>query len=219
MMHIVPSILEFSLQTFREKLAEIKKLGPRIQIDIGDGMFTPEKTLQLADIALENFSGMETEIHLMVRDVQTFVDAWIPHTPSRILVHAESKPSAQCIQEIASCGTTPVIALNYQTPIKALVPYLHLVRHVCLLTLAVPGRQGEHFEMDSIEKIQQFHAKYPGYEIEVDGGINPETLPQVVRAGATRAVIGSALFSFGKTPQQRYQELLASAETAVNEAR
>jgi len=212
---IIPAIIPFDASETAEQLATVRSFTRAAQLDIDDGEFTPRTSLQSSDIPKILLSGLEYEVHLMVKTPEKYVEEWMQRSPKRIIVHAESKPSALLLQEISHEGIEPVIALTAHTDLDALEPYLHLVRTVLFLCIDPPGDQGRKLLPFVLERVAVFHQKYPSYTIEVDGGINEETMKKVIASGATRLVVGSAIFSGEKPPAEQYLYVQQLAEQCV----
>lgn len=204
---IIPAIVPIDIERTVQFLQVVRGFSHLVQIDIGDGKFTQRPTLDISDIPKSAYDNLNVEAHLMVRDVQSEIAKWIPRRPKRVVLHAESKPSAQIIQTLQHEGIEVVIGLNAESDNALLEPYTHLVSTVLFLCIAPPGDQGRPFIHHVLQKIINFHRTCPAITIEADGGIDEKTLEPVVRAGATRLVVGSAIFSGDRHPAEAYTYL------------
>lgn len=204
---LIPAIIPFELGLAYSQIKEIGGFSRVMQLDIGDGIFTPKATLQAKDFTAEHFSGMSVELHAMVQNPFSLCDDWISLGVRRMVIHAECLPSAQALQTLHQKGVTLVLGLNAKTPLKALDPYLHLVSSFLFLTIDPPGHQGGNLLPSSLSKVKEFHAKFPAFEITVDGGANRETITSIAEAGANRIVAGSALQENGSFSEKKYISL------------
>jgi len=204
---IIPAVIPYAPADVAKLRDDLGGTASLIQIDVGDGIMTERKTLQAHDFSPKDFLGISFEVHLMVSSPHREVDRWLDLGAKRVIVHAESKPKAMLLQHIEERGAIPIIALQAQTSLRIIEPYLHLVRSVLFLSIDPPGRQGMPFLESVTDKISAFHQRYQTYGIEVDGGMNPQTAKLVVRAGATAIIVGSWLYAENGNPRRRYAEL------------
>lgn len=209
---IIPAILPASLEESRLKLAIAKEFTHSVQIDIGDGKFSFSKTLQASDFSNSDFRGLEIEVHLMSYNTDALVDPWLHLGARRVILHAETQPHAQLLQYMKSRGVQVFIGITADSDIEILQPYLHLVTGVLMLSITPPGTQGKPFEDKILPRMQAFHNAHPAYIIEADGGISERTMESVVRAGATRLVMGSAIFDASRSPKDQFQFLHTQLE-------
>lgn len=201
---IIPAVVPLDKLKTVELITQIKGFSDILQIDVGDGEFTKHKTLSIDIFSESLFSHVDLEAQLMVRDLQSEVERWVPYRPKRIILHVESKPSAFLIQQIQHEGIEVGIGICAETDIAVLQPYLHLVNNFLFLSISPPGEQGRPFIPEVLQKIKSFHTKYPAAVIEVDGGVDENTMMPLVRAGATRLAIGSGIFSADRSPAEQY---------------
>lgn len=175
-------------------------------IDVMDGKFVDNNTEDLmreyAD-NLKNITNIPLDVHLMVENVKEFVDIFAPTSPKNITFHIEKNNKSEIrdkeevlnlIKYIKDQNTMVSIAVNPETDIKEVYEYLPLVHNVLIMSVH-PGKGGQKFIEDTIEKIKQL-SKYINdnnleNEIEVDGGINNENIEKIKESGANIAVVGS----------------------------
>lgn len=175
-------------------------------IDVMDGKFVDNNTEDLmreyAD-NLKNITNIPLDVHLMVENVKEFVDIFAPTNPKNITFHIEKNNKSEIrdkeevlnlIKYIKDQNTMVSIAVNPETDIKEVYEYLPLVHNVLIMSVH-PGKGGQKFIEDTIEKIKQL-SKYINdnnleNEIEVDGGINNENIEKIKESGANIAVVGS----------------------------
>lgn len=174
-----------------------------IHVDVMDGMFVPNITMGpfIVD-ALHKMTALPLDVHLMIEKPENHIRAFREAGASILTVHIENTPHInKILQEIHSLGSKAGIALNPGTPassISAVIPQLDQV----LVMTVNPGFSGQSFIPYTVEKIAQVHSMLTSQQshavIQVDGGINVQTLPLVVKAGARSIVAATAIF---KHPQ------------------
>ena len=195
---VVPSILSADVSRLSDQVREAVAGGAdRIQVDVMDGHFVPNLTFgPMVVEAVRRVTNLPIEAHLMVERPEQFIEAFAKSGASLIEVQVESTTSLyRTVQAIKDLGADAGVAINPATPVEALreiLPYINLVN---VMTVE-PGFGGQKFIVHSPDKIRRLRAMAPEVEIEVDGGIDAQTAPLVVKAGATVLVAGSAVFGF-----------------------
>jgi ribulose-phosphate 3-epimerase len=198
MVEIVPSILSADIGRLNEQVSEAVAAGAdRIQVDVMDGHFVPNLTFGPAVVeAVAKVTALPIEAHLMIEHPELFIEAFAKSGATLIEVQVEATTSLyRTIQSIKELGASAGVAINPATSLEALreiLPYISLVN---VMTVE-PGFGGQKFIVHSPEKIKRLRAMAPDVEIEVDGGIDAQTAPLVVKAGATVLVAGSSVFGF-----------------------
>jgi ribulose-phosphate 3-epimerase len=198
MVEIVPSILSADIGRLNEQVSEAVAAGAdRIQVDVMDGHFVPNLTFGPAVVeAVAKVTALPIEAHLMIEHPELFIEAFAKSGATLIEVQVEATTSLyRTIQSIKELGASAGVAINPATSLEALreiLPYISLVN---VMTVE-PGFGGQKFIVHSPEKIKRLRAMAPEIEIEVDGGIDAQTAPLVVKAGATVLVAGSSVFGF-----------------------
>jgi ribulose-phosphate 3-epimerase len=176
------------------QLGELREAGvQRLHLDFADGAFVPSLILGTEVFALLPSHTFLVESHLMIRDPVRFVESF-GHLSDLVIVHAETlDDAAECFRRIREAGARPGIALNPDTPGDILEPLLPLVDQVLVMTVQ-PGFAGGRFLPEMITKVREIRwlADRAGIpmDIEVDGGINPKTIPALAAAGANVFVGG-----------------------------
>jgi ribulose-phosphate 3-epimerase len=193
---VVPSILSADLTRLGEQVKEAIEAGAdRIQVDVMDGHFVPNLTFGPSAVAaVRSLTDLPIEAHLMVDQPDLFVQSFARAGATVIQVQVEaSKLLYRTVQRIKDLNVRAGVAVNPATPVEALreiVPYIDMVN---VMTVE-PGFGGQVFIPHSPDKIKRLRDLAPDLEIEVDGGIDAETAPLAVGAGATVLVAGSAVF-------------------------
>ncbi|HAC46912.1 MAG TPA: ribulose-phosphate 3-epimerase [Chloroflexi bacterium] len=193
---VVPSILSADVSRLGDQVREAVAAGAdRIQVDIMDGHFVPNLTFgPLVVEAVRKVTDLPIEAHLMIEHPELFIEAFVKAGASLIEVQVEATTSLyRTVEAIKELGADAGVAINPATSVETLreiVPYIVLVN---VMTVE-PGFGGQKFIAHSPEKIRRLRAMAPDLEIEVDGGIDAQTAPLVVKAGATVLVAGSSVF-------------------------
>jgi ribulose-phosphate 3-epimerase len=196
MADIVPAILEQDLNSFEEKLAEVTKILQlkRVQIDISDGIFTPQKTVQLSELNLLS-PVIFWEAHLMVQNPRNYLlDAKIAGF-SLATVHFESMDKEEIPEiagEIRNYKMIPALAVKPETPIEDIYEYLQHFDQVLIFSASL-GFQGGEFIEETHQRVRKVKEHSKNVIIEVDGGIKLSNARRLVEDGADLLVVGSAL--------------------------
>jgi ribulose-phosphate 3-epimerase len=193
---VVPSILSADVTRLGDQVREAVAAGAdRIQVDVMDGHFVPNLTFgPLVVEAVRRVTDLPIEAHLMVERPELFIEAFAKSGATLIEVQVEATTSLyRTVHLIKEFGARAGVAINPATPVEALreiLPYISLVN---LMTVE-PGFGGQKFIVHSPDKIRRLRVLAPDMEIEVDGGIDAQTAPLAVKAGATVLVAGSSVF-------------------------
>jgi ribulose-phosphate 3-epimerase len=200
MVAIAPSILSADFGRLAEEVRDVEAGGADyIHVDVMDGHFVPNITLgPLIVKAVRASTRLPLDVHLMIDNPERYIDDFVRAGADYITVHAEaSRHLHRTIQRIKEHGIKAGVALNPHTPleiIKHVIPEVDLV----LLMTVNPGFGGQSFipaVLDKIRELRLLADKYkPELEIEVDGGIQPETARACREAGANVLVAGSGIY-------------------------
>lgn len=200
---IAPSILSADFARLGEEVRAVDAAGADwIHVDVMDGHFVPNITIGPAVVkALRPHSGKPFDVHLMIAPVDPYVAAFADAGADVITVHPEAGPHLhRTIQLIKGMGKKAGVALNPATPAAAVEHVLGDVDLVLVMTVN-PGFGGQAFIAPQLDKIRELRRRIDatGREIalEVDGGVDAETAPRVVEAGADVLVAGTATFRGG----------------------
>lgn len=189
---IIPAILTSDKKELQDILNRLVGLVHWVSIDIADGIFVDSTTLSIDDLAQVDIP-FNLELHLMVNSPQSYFSACKRVGAKRVVFHIETVSDvANAIAEAKSNGFEVGLALASETDISLIKPYVDDIDSLLLLSVK-PGYQGQTFIPETIGKLAKLKINYPKLRIEVDGGINLQTISQVAEAGADILTIGSAI--------------------------
>jgi ribulose-phosphate 3-epimerase len=197
---IAPSILAADFAALGEAIRAAERGGADvIHVDVMDGHFVPNITIGVPVVrSIKQVATVPLDVHLMISDPDRFVEAFAEAGAATLTVHAEALPHLhRTLTFVRSLGCRAGVALNPSTPVVALEEVAENVDQVLVMSVN-PGFGGQTFIRRSIPKIRAVRALLDAAgnaaPIEVDGGIDTDTAPQVVAAGARILVAGSAVF-------------------------
>lgn len=203
-MLIIPAILVDNEKDFIDQTTAVENYIDLVQLDVGDGIFTPSKTWADPEIIKQQNLNLDLELHLMVEHPLAELKKWIGvEQVRRVLVPYEGKDDLMSVIDfIDEQGWEKGIVLNPETPVSVLDEYLDNFTHVLFMSV-VPGKQGQKFIPETINKIIAFKQNNPEHFVEVDGGINEETLPELIKANPDGLCIGSAILCRESSPAEQ----------------
>jgi ribulose-phosphate 3-epimerase len=201
---ITPSILGADLAHLGDEIAIVEKNGASwIHVDVMDGHFVPNLTIGFAVVeACKRSTELPLDVHLMVDEPEKWIERFRNAGADHLTVHVETCPNLPgTIDKIKQLGCKAAVTLRPDTPAEGVKPVLGMIDHVLVMTV-YPGYSGQKFMPEMMPKVKTIRAWLdevnPEAPIQVDGGINSETLPTVIEAGAEVFVSASAIF---KHPQ------------------
>ena len=217
---IAPSILSADFAALGDAIAAVERGGADlIHVDVMDGHFVPNITIGPPVVrSIKRIAKIPLDVHLMIMDPDRYIDAFAEAGASMISVHVEVLPHLhRTVHAIKALGVKAGVVLNPATPTVALEQIGGDVDYVLVMSVN-PGFGGQTFIPRSESKVRDVRALLDRADnpapVEIDGGIDPETAPQVVAAGARILVAGSAIFHT-PDPERATRELKAAAQSAL----
>ena len=215
---ISPSILSADFARLADGVAEAEAGGADwIHVDVMDGHFVPNITIGVPVVAaLRKVTDLPLDVHLMIEAPERYVDAFVDAGADWLTVHQEASVHLhRTLQAIRHRGIQAGVSINPATPISAIeeaIPFVDLV----LVMSVNPGFGGQSFIPTSTDRIRRIKHRlvdggYTGVEIEVDGGIGPDTAHEVVAAGASVLVAGAAVYRGAGTVAENIAAIRSAA--------
>ncbi len=237
MIEVIPAILTDSSLKFKELLLKLEPYTTRVHVDIADGVFVPNTTIKGYDEIKEIESAVKFDVHLMVQRPQDNLKEWFYTHADRFIVHVESETDiGDVVKKLKEHKRKVGLALNPETSIEKIEPYLPRtsrskasgkpvnsyvsrskasgdgIDFVQFLTVH-PGFQGGEFVSGVLDKVREFHKKYPKIPIAVDGSMHVETAKLAVSAGASIIVVGGHILFENKGVEDSIRELKEACTT------
>lgn len=216
---IAPSILSADFARLAEEIAAVEQAGADLlHVDVMDGHFVPNLTVGPPIIeSLKKVTKLPLDVHLMITNADTFIPEFVEAGADYLTVHVEACPHLhRTIQSIKERGIKAGVTLNPATPISSLQDILGDVDLVLIMSVN-PGFGGQKFIPSVLKKISDARTMLDRINshalLEVDGGVKVENTKEIVAAGATTLVAGSAIFS-----QRDYKATIAALRAAAQTA-
>ena len=182
-----------------------------IHLDVMDGHFVPNLTFGPPVIAaMRQYTDKPFDVHLMIDEPLRYVPEFLKAGANIITLHAESFSNIdKTIEAIRAGGAKPALAVKPGTPVQEVYPFLDRLHMVLIMTVE-PGFGGQKFMPDMLQKVRLLKQKKPDLLVQVDGGINPETIGSAAAAGVDVAVAGTGIFQ-AKNAREAIHALKAAA--------
>jgi len=218
---LAPSILSANFaQLGADALAAVDGGGTVLHLDVMDGHFVPNLTIGPPVVASlrKTIAKVLFDCHLMIENPHDFIGAFAEAGANWISVHQEGCVHLnRTLQLIASHGCEPAVVINPATPVAVLDEVLDIVHHVLVMSVN-PGFGAQKFIPGALKKIEALaqirQRRGLAFRIEVDGGVDLQTVGDVVRAGADLLVAGNAVFGHGDI-RENARKLLQAARSAT----
>jgi ribulose-phosphate 3-epimerase len=203
---LAPSILSADFARLAEEVSAAEAAGADwIHVDVMDGHFVPNITMGPFIVeTLRRITRLPLDVHLMIETPERYLDAFAKAGASGLTVHVETCPDiVETLRQIKSLGCTAGAVLNPETPVGKIQPAL-AEADLILVMCVHPGYSGQRFMPETISKVSEIRKKLDALRssawLEVDGGIDTQTLPKMKEAGATAFVAATAVFKHPEGP-------------------
>jgi ribulose-phosphate 3-epimerase len=200
---ISPSILSADFSILGEEIKSLEKAGADlIHVDVMDGHFVPNITMGPPIIKMvRKFTKLPFDVHLMISPVEKYIKAFAEAGSDIITIHPEATDNLKrAVTTIKSLGKKAGVSLNPKTPISVLMDVINEIDLILIMSVN-PGFGGQSFMSEVLPKVkelrQMINEKKLKIDIEIDGGINFETAPLAIKAGANILVSGTTIFAGG----------------------
>ena len=206
MIKIAPSILSADFANLQRDIGRISA-ADYVHVDVMDGLFVPNITIGIPVVkAIRPTTSLPLDVHLMIVEPMRYVEQFCDAGADIVTVHVESDTEENthaAIDKIHAKGKKAGIVIKPKTPAEAVLPFLEKVELILVMTVE-PGFGGQSFMADMMPKVAQIRAwideKNPACELEVDGGVAPDTCRTCIEAGANVLVAGSAVYKAADIP-------------------
>lgn len=199
---VVPSLLSADFTRLKDSIRLVEEAGARrLHLDVMDGHFVPNITIGPFIVeAIRRITSLHLETHLMIENADRYIKNFIDAGSDTVIVHVESDSNLHAdLRAIKELGAKSGVVLNPPTDFEKVESYLDEIDHLLIMTVN-PGFGGQQMIDATLEKVrraQVWQERY-GFLIEVDGGINMETITLAASAGADLLVAGYAIYGTGR---------------------
>lgn len=212
MVKISPSILSADFANLERDIRKIST-ADYVHVDVMDGVFVPNISIGIPVVkAIRPTTALPLDVHLMIVEPVRYVEQFCDAGADLVTIHVEADSESrihEALAKIHSKGKKAGIVLKPKTPADAVLPFIKEVELILVMTVE-PGFGGQSFMSDQLEKVrsirQRIDAENPACELEVDGGVAPDTYKACIDSGANVLVAGSAVYKASDIPA-RIEEL------------
>jgi ribulose-phosphate 3-epimerase len=215
---VTPSLLGCDFARVADELATLERAGAHgVHLDVMDGHFVSNLTYGPPPIeSWRKVTDLFFDAHLMIDDPARYLDEFLAAGCDAVAVHIEVLPDPRpVLRRIRDAGASATLTLNPPTPLAAIEPFLDDADAVLVMSV-IPGRGGQAFRREALDRVRALRAARPNLPISVDGGIKASNAAEVVAAGATQLVVGSAIFRPGADRVAALAELEAAARRGMD---
>lgn len=212
---VLPSLLLCDFGDLKGELARLADAGTEVlHLDVMDGHFVPNLTYAMPIVdGLRRHTDMPLDVHLMISDPVGYAQPMADAGADLLSFHVEAvEDPAEAAAQIKETGVAVGVALNPGTPLASIESCLTQVDSVLVMSVDA-GFGGQTFQPVAIERIQQLRQQYPELLLEIDGGINIDTIGPARQAGCDLFVVGSAIFGHGD-----YRRAIGELSRAIHTA-
>ncbi|MBE0480047.1 MAG: ribulose-phosphate 3-epimerase [Dehalococcoidia bacterium] len=210
---VVPAILTENPGTLDIMIQQAELFCDYVQFDIMDGLFVPTRSITYEDLARAP-TRLAWEAHLMTLRPESLLEGFRRAGARKVTFHYEAAGSPRDVINAARRqGLQTGIAINPQTDVEAIRPYVPEVDSVLFMTVN-PGAYGSEFIPEVLDKVARFRQQYPDIEIGTDGGAKEESIARIARSGTNIIYVGSAIFR-DPDPPRAYEHLNSLAHEAA----
>ncbi len=211
---IAPSILSADFARLADDIAKVEPYTDILHLDVMDGHFVPNITFGPPLVkCVRKVTNLFLDAHLMIEEPARYIEAFVKAGADNITFHIEVEADPiMLVKMIKEFGAQASVSLRPDTSVEELEPVIDIVDMVLVMTV-MPGFGGQAFRRDMLPKIEQIRKRKEDLCIQVDGGINEETIVDVIKAGGNNIVAGTAVFGAddaGKATQ-RLKEIAIDA--------
>lgn len=205
MTKIVPAVLVKSKEEYLQRLGVIRQLTNRFQLDIIDGEYVDNKTIELTEITRPN--DLLMDVHLMVNEPKKYVEQAILLHANNIIIQLEGSPNPiKHLERIKKSGLNAGLAINPETELKKIKQFAEILDHVLIMGYPA-GFAGQKLNTAVFEKLEEARGLFPAAEIGLDGGVSDTTAKKVLQAGFDVVNVNSLIFN-DPDPLNAYSKLL-----------
>lgn len=205
MTKIVPAVLVDNKQDYLKRISVIRQLTNRFQLDVIDGQYVDNRTIQLEDISRP--ADLNMDVHLMVNDPKPYVEQAIVLHANNIIIQLECcEDISSYLERIKKSGLNAGVAINPDTKLNALKPYKDMLDHVLIMGYPA-GFAGQKLNPMVFERLPEVRNMFPAAEVGLDGGLSPNNAKKVLQAGFDVVNINTLIFG-SDDPLSAYSELL-----------
>lgn len=202
---LVPAILAKTPEEFNEKLNIVAPFCHKVQVDIMDGIFVPNKTIEVSQIPRID-KPIKLELHLMTKDPLSIFQYEKNPAVSTVIFHFEAVSDPVATLKFMPKRLIKGIAINPNTPVKAIEEAIKFADIVLIMSVE-PGFDSQEFIEQTFTKITEVKLMRPGIIIEIDGGVNASNAANIANLGADQVVVGSSLYE-SKNLKHTIKELM-----------